>query len=71
MKLKYGPNGKKFSGLEMESETLGFFIAKLLKGDDVIILRGYTVEREDGARIREAWWKQWWISIKSCLLPPI
>ena len=49
MKLKCGPNGQKFNGLEMETETLGFFIAKLLKGDDIIILRGYTIEREDGA----------------------
>ena len=64
MKLKCGPNGKKFSGLEMEVETPGISIAKLPNIDSVTTLKEFITERADGALIREVWWLQWWNFIK-------
>ena len=58
MKLKCGPNGKKFYGLEMEIETPGIFIAKLLNADTVTTLKESIIEKADGALIREVWWIQ-------------
>ena len=71
MKPKCGPNGQKFSGFEMETETPDFFIAKLLNGVDVIISRDYIIKWEDGAQNRGIWWTRWWIFIKNYLPPQI
>ena len=49
--LKCGPNGLKYSGLEMVTEILGIFIAKHLNSDGGITLRDYIIERVDGALI--------------------
>ena len=56
MKLKCGPNDQKFSGLEMEIETLGISIAKLPNVDAVTTLKEFITERADGALIREVSW---------------
>ena len=66
-----GPNGLKYSGLEMVIEILGIFVAKHLNGDGEITLRDYIIERVDGALIRVVWWTQWWIFIKIYLPPQI
>lgn len=59
MKLKCGPKGLKFSGLEMEIKTPRIFIAKLLNVSPETILKEYIIMRADGELIRELWWTQW------------